>query len=132
MRVRSHPLFQCQVAAEIGLHPTDLQAIHALGAGALSAGDLSGRLRLTSGATTAAIDRRVDLGYAERLRDETDRRKVMIALCEDKAGGLRAKYRHIDQRIRKLLAQRSPNETKVIAEFLAALIEGAAGTEREG
>lgn len=118
-------LFQCRVAAELGLHPTDLQAIHALGAGPLSAGALGVQLRLTSGATTAAIDRLVELGYAERLRDEHDRRKVMIALREHKVGALRAKYRHIEQRIRKLLAQRSASDTKVIAEFLAELIGAA-------
>lgn len=119
-------LFQCRVAAELGLHPTDLQAIHALGMRPLSAGELSEQLRLTSGATTAAIDRLVQLGYAERLRDESDRRKVMIALRETQVGVLRANYRHIDQHIRKLLAQRSARDTRVIAKFLAELIEGAA------
>ena len=125
-------LFQCRVAAELGLHPTDLEAIHALGYRPLLAGELSRRLRLTSGATTAAIDRLVELGYAQRLRDLNDRRRVLIALREDRVGALRAKYRLIDQRIRKLLAQRSAGETRVIAEFLAALIEGAAGTAEEG
>lgn len=120
-------LYQCRVAAELGLHPTDLQAIHALGVAPLSAGELGARLRLTSGATTAAIDRLVELGYAERLRDETDRRRVSIVLREEKTAPLRAKYRNIDQRICKLLARRSPSETRVIAEFLAELVAESHG-----
>ena len=120
-------LYQCRVAAELGLHPTDLQAIHALGAAPLSAGELAARLRLTSGATTAAIDRLVELGYAERRRDATDRRRVSIVLREEKTAPLRAKYRNIEQRIRKLLAQRSTSETRAIAEFLAELVAESQG-----
>jgi DNA-binding MarR family transcriptional regulator len=122
-------LFQCQVAASLALHPTDLQALHTLGnaRGGLPAGELGDALGLTSGATTALIDRLVNLGYAQRTRDAADRRRVIVELSEDGTAPLKAKYRAIDQRVRKLMADRSASELRVIADFLAELTGSSAG-----
>jgi DNA-binding MarR family transcriptional regulator len=117
-------LFQCRVAAELNLHPTDLQALHTLGmhATGMPAGDLAVALGLTSGATTALIDRLAGLGFAARTRDPQDRRRVIVRLHEAGTAPLKAKYRQIDQRVRKLIAQRSTAELEVIASFLAELV----------
>jgi DNA-binding MarR family transcriptional regulator len=116
-------LFQTRVAADLGLHPTDLQALHHLGrAGSLTAGDLARALRLTTGSTTAVIDRLVRLGYAGRAPDPSDRRTVVVSLSEDRRKALRAPYRRVDRRVRRLLARRSARELTVIAAFLAELV----------
>jgi len=117
-------LFQCRVAADLDLHPTDLQALHTLGrqAAGIPAGELAVALGLTSGATTALIDRLVALGFAERASDPEDRRRVIVRLQEAGTAPLKAKYRQIDQRVRKLMARRSAAELEVIADFLAELV----------
>lgn len=70
-------------AALHGLHPTHLQALMlvmaAQDAGTLiSAGALSEQLALTSGAITAALDRLERAGHLARVRDGSDRRKVLL------------------------------------------------------
>lgn len=117
-------LFQCRVAAELNLHPTDLQALHLLGRShaGLDAGALGRALGLTSGATTALIDRLAELGFAERARVSTDRRRVSIRLRAAGTAPLKAKYREIDRRIRRLAQRRTEAEIRVIAEFLAELV----------
>lgn len=117
-------LFQCRVAEQLHLHPTDLQAVHVLGSSetGLSAGQLSSALGLTSGATTALIDRLTQLGYVERARDAVDRRRVTVRLRAQGLAPLRAQYRDIDKRIRKLIQQRSGPEIEIIALFVAQLV----------
>jgi DNA-binding MarR family transcriptional regulator len=115
------------VATALGLHHSDLLALHAIGAagGQLSAGDLSAQLELTSGATTALIDRLERLGYVARERDPTDRRKVLLRATGESAAKLRGRYRGIDDRIRALLATRSATEKAAIARFLSELVSSA-------
>jgi DNA-binding MarR family transcriptional regulator len=66
-----------------GLHPTDLQALiavmHAEGAGdPLTPGRLGEQIGLSSGATTAAIDRLERSGHLRRIRESADRRVVHL------------------------------------------------------
>lgn len=115
-------LFQCQVAAELELHPTDLQAIHELGmAEPLTAGELGARLKLTSGATTAVIDRLVKLGWLERSADPQDRRRAVLRLGAKRAS-LKSKYRGIDQKVKALIEAQSPAGRSAIRAFLEALV----------
>lgn len=64
-----------------GIHPTDLKVIEFLretkAAAAHVLGDVAG---LTSGATTAMIDRLERMGLVSRSDDATDRRKVIVRL----------------------------------------------------
>ncbi|AGZ42452.1 MarR family winged helix-turn-helix transcriptional regulator [Actinoplanes friuliensis] len=70
-----------------GLHPTDLQALiavmHAEGRGdPLTPGRLGEAIGLSSGATTAAIDRLERAGHLRRTRESTDRRVVHLRYGE--------------------------------------------------
>ena len=49
----------------------------------LSAGELTRRCRVTPGATTQRVQRLELDGYVERVRDESDRRTVYVALTSD-------------------------------------------------
>lgn len=119
-------LFQCGVASELALHPSDLQALHAIGrSGQLTAGELSVQLALTTGATTALIDRLERRGWVARQPDPGDRRRVLVRLCEENLTELRARYAPIDRRIRRLLSKRSPQELAVIESFLQELVSGS-------
>jgi len=66
----------CQL---MGINRTDGRCLDILEQkGRMSAGQLAAEARLTSGAITAVIDRLERAGYATRLADPGDRRRVLI------------------------------------------------------
>ena len=67
----------------LGVNRTDLRCLARLRLrGPMTAGELAAEAGLTPGATTTAIDRLERAGYARRVRDDADRRRVMVALTE--------------------------------------------------
>lgn len=73
--------FDQAVADTLGLNRTDMRCIDILDReGPLTAGQLAVRTGLTSGAVTTAIDRLERAGYARRLRDTVDRRRIHVEL----------------------------------------------------
>lgn len=119
-------VFQCEVAARLDLHPTDLEAVHRLGLAGpdgLTAGELGRKLRLTSGATTIAVDRLVDRGYVERTRDRADGRRRVVCLLPSAVDSLRAQYRDIDDRITDALIAVEDEDLDAVARFLD-LVQG--------
>jgi DNA-binding MarR family transcriptional regulator len=66
-------------AAWLGIHRTDLRSLGILFfRGPMTAGELADAVSLSPGAVTALIDRLERAGYAARVRDETDRRRVLL------------------------------------------------------
>jgi len=71
--------FDKLAAARLGISVTDLHCLNIVESRAgLSAGELAKESGLTTGAVTAVIDRLERAGFARRVRDERDRRKVLI------------------------------------------------------
>src|SRR5919198_3395136 len=68
------------VAAErLGLNRTDLHCINIIeNSGGLTAGELAKEAGLTTGAVTGVIDRLERAGYARRVPDPADRRRVKL------------------------------------------------------
>jgi DNA-binding MarR family transcriptional regulator len=67
------------VADHLGLHRTDFRALDALEQrGRLTAGELADAMHLTSGAITSVVDRLEKGGWAKRVRDPDDRRRVLV------------------------------------------------------
>lgn len=115
-------VLQSQIAGSFGLHPTDVHALHALEqSDRLTAGQLGQQLGLTSGATTAAIDRLIALGYAVRAPDETDRRRVYISLDQRNTGNLKSQYAAIDHHVSQVLDSYTQDQLNTILNFLNAL-----------
>jgi DNA-binding MarR family transcriptional regulator len=72
-------MFHLAAADEVGLTGTDYQASNVLQLdGPMPSGELAHRLGLSSGATTRLIDRMVAAGYARRVADPGDRRRVLV------------------------------------------------------
>jgi len=69
-----------ELAAEyLGINTTDGRAIDVIDqAGRITAGDLARELRLSTGAVTTIVDRLEDAGFARRVADPDDRRRVLI------------------------------------------------------
>jgi DNA-binding MarR family transcriptional regulator len=66
-------------AKYLGLNRTDLRALDVIDrTGRISAGDLAREMHLTSGAVTTVLDRLERAGYARRVADERDRRRVLV------------------------------------------------------
>lgn len=70
----------CQL---LGINRTDARCLDILEQeGSMSAGQLAQESRLTTGAITAVIDRLERAGYARRVPDPGDRRRVLVEATE--------------------------------------------------
>ncbi|MHC1562798.1 MarR family transcriptional regulator [Actinomycetospora sp. C-140] len=118
-------------AAGHGLHRTDAQALLAVlraerDGDALTPGRLGAEVGLSSGATTAAVDRLERLGHLHRVRDDVDRRRV--TLHHDAAGADvgRAWFGPLAARLDAVLADYTPDELAVIDRFLTEVVASVA------
>jgi DNA-binding MarR family transcriptional regulator len=76
--------FDQAVADTLGLNRTDLRVIDIVEReGRLTAGQLAERTGLTTGAVTTVIDRLEEAGYARRVRDTEDRRRVFVEVTDE-------------------------------------------------
>ena len=75
--------FDKLAAARLGVSVTDLHCVNIVESRAgLTAGELAVESGLTTGAVTAVVDRLERAGYARRVRDEHDRRKVKVEVTD--------------------------------------------------
>ncbi len=75
--------FDQAVADAAGVNRTDMRCIDVLGReGPMTAGQLAEKTGLSTGAMTTALDRLERAGYARRVRDPADRRRVRVELTE--------------------------------------------------
>ena len=71
--------FDNLAADRLGLNRTDLHCINIIeNSGGLTAGRLAAESGLTTGAVTGVIDRLERVGYARRVSDPADRRRVKL------------------------------------------------------
>ncbi|MFI9123382.1 MarR family transcriptional regulator [Streptomyces bikiniensis] len=119
---------QQEVAQALGVNVTDLTCLgHVLGAGEepLSAGDLAERANLTTGAVTGVLNRLEKAGYAHRIPDPGDRRRVRVVADPDAAARLVELYGPFYARLEQVFARYTPEETAVIADWFAHAAEAA-------
>jgi DNA-binding MarR family transcriptional regulator len=71
--------FDNLAAERLGVNRTDLNCLDIIQrVGSLTAGELAVQSGLTTGAVTAVVDRLERAGYVRRVRDNEDRRRVMV------------------------------------------------------
>src|SRR5947209_14439925 len=71
--------FDSLAAERLGVSETDLRCLNIIeNTGGLSAGELAVQAGLTAGAVTGVIDRLEKAGYARRVSDAADRRRVRV------------------------------------------------------
>jgi DNA-binding MarR family transcriptional regulator len=72
-------LFHQAIADRLGMNITDHKCADILArTGPITAGELARQTGLTTGAITGVIDRLEKRGFAERVRDPDDRRRVVV------------------------------------------------------
>jgi DNA-binding MarR family transcriptional regulator len=71
--------FENLAADRLGVNETDLHCLNIIeNSGGLAAGELAARSGLTAGAVTGVIDRLERAGFARRVSDIADRRRVIV------------------------------------------------------
>ena len=117
--------FDKLAATRLGVSVTDLHCLNIVESRhGLTAGELAVESGLTTGAVTAVIDRLERAGYARRVRDERDRRKVKVEVTDafyTRAGAI---WGPVAADWQAALAKRfSAAELATIAAFLAQVEE---------
>jgi DNA-binding MarR family transcriptional regulator len=85
--------FEDAAAEYFGVNRTAMRCMDVLErAGRLTAGEIARQTGLTSGAVTALLDRLERAGWLRRLRDVTDRRRILVELTEQARQGAAEVY----------------------------------------
>jgi DNA-binding MarR family transcriptional regulator len=121
----------------LGLSATDRKCLDLLSRGAVTAGEIASFTGLTTGAVTGIIDRLEKAGYAERVSDPTDRRRVLVARKAnsrlDKV--IPAIFSPLGQDMAAVTSRYKQSELEVIADFLVrtrqVLLDNTARVERD-
>jgi DNA-binding MarR family transcriptional regulator len=130
-------VFHELVGRRLGVSATDRKCLDLLSRGAVTAGELARFTGLTTGAVTGIIDRLVKAGYAERVSDPDDRRRVLVARKPhsrlDKI--LPTIFGPLGDDMAAVTARYTAKELGVIGDFLArtreVLVANTARVERE-
>ncbi|MGH3300459.1 MAG: MarR family winged helix-turn-helix transcriptional regulator [Streptosporangiaceae bacterium] len=85
--------FEDAAAEYFGVNRTAMRCMDVLErAGRLTAGQIARQTGLTSGAVTALLDRLERAGYVRRLRDASDRRRILVEMTEQARQGAAEVY----------------------------------------
>ncbi len=118
---RSVQAFDDAVGRALGLGPTDLRCLDWLADGPKTAGVLATATGLRPAATTALLDRLEAKGLVERVRDDSDRRRVLVRMTEEGARSTYAMYAPLVDEGAHLLAGLAPAELARMREILDAM-----------
>jgi DNA-binding MarR family transcriptional regulator len=107
----------CQL---LGINRTDSRCLDILDQrGQMSAGALAQESGLSTGAITAVIDRLHKAGYAERVPDPADRRRVLVELTDKaRAAGYELMAGPMVAAGEKLLERYSVRDLELIIDFM--------------
>ncbi|GAA1343351.1 hypothetical protein GCM10009660_31830 [Catellatospora bangladeshensis] len=107
------------IAERLGMTWTDLQALYVLANhGPATPGELARRVNLTSGSASRMIERLVRAGYARRVPDEHDRRKVLIEPVDSAVERVGRLYDSLNDRHRQALASLDDGELAALLRFV--------------
>jgi DNA-binding MarR family transcriptional regulator len=107
------------VAHAVGINRTDMRCLDLLAQeGGATAGRLATLMGLTSGAITTVLDRLEAAGFASRVRDENDRRRVQVVLTEKAHTELMPFYEPLHEMSEKLFARYTEEQLELLHGFL--------------
>jgi DNA-binding MarR family transcriptional regulator len=110
--------FEDAASEYFGVNRTAMRCMDVLErAGRLSAGDIARQTGLTSGAVTALLDRLEAAGYVRRIRDTTDRRRILVELTEAAQQGAAEVYGPLVEAFEEY-AKYSDDELRLITRYI--------------
>ena len=120
---RSVQSYDDAVGRALGLGPADLRCLDWLVDGPRTAGLLATATGLRPAATTALIDRLEARGLVERVRDEGDRRKVLVRMTDEGMRSTYAMYAPLVEEGQGLFARHSVAQLLEMRDLLDAMRE---------
>lgn len=120
---RSVQSYDDAVGRALGLGPADLRCLDWLVDGPRTAGVLATATGLRPAATTALIDRLEARGLVERVRDEGDRRKVLVRMTDEGMRSTYAMYAPLVEEGQGLFARHSVAQLLEMRDLLDAMRE---------
>jgi len=115
------------VARLVGLNSTDLECLDLLEmAGPTTAGRLAEHAGLTTGAMTAVIDRLERAGFARRLRDDEDRRRVRVEALPRNFKHVAGLYRRLADSTARLHEEYDDRQLSLVVDYLTRALALAA------
>ena len=117
-------LFHEAVAGRLGLNSTDLKCLDLARAEAsVTAGRIAELTGLTTAAVTSVIDRLEASGLVRRVRDISDRRKVMVVPVPERAAEVGRLFESLDRAMKQLYSEYSSEDLALIRDFAGKLEE---------
>ena len=118
LQQNAYDRFEDAAADFFGVNRTAMRCMEVLDrTGQLTAGEIARQTGLTSGAATALLDRLERAGYLRRLRDPTDRRRILVELTDRARAATRAVYGPLAQAMTQF-ERYTDAELELIADFL--------------
>ena len=112
------------VARLVGLNSTDLECLDLLFlSGPATAGRLAAHTGLTTGATTAVIDRLERAGYVRRTRDTQDRRVVVVEALPAGIKRIEPLYRRLARSMDQLHHAYDERQLALVADYLSRAVD---------
>ena len=112
-------LFHATIASRMDLHPTDYKILGILERlGTMTAGEIARHSGLATPSVTNLIDRLERRGFARRVRDAMDRRRVLVEPLRDRLTAASDLFRSTRKSLTLLFERYSDEELGVIADFL--------------
>ncbi|HEX6330447.1 MAG TPA: MarR family transcriptional regulator [Actinomycetota bacterium] len=107
------------VAAVLGLNPTDQRCLGLLVLrGPMTAGRLARHASVSAGAMTASLDRLEQAGFVRRVRDEDDRRRVVVEATPEAREAAWSLYRPLAEEGVRRLSGYTNEQLRMITRFL--------------
>jgi DNA-binding MarR family transcriptional regulator len=115
-------MFHSAVAERMGLSVTEQKTISILDRlGPLSAGEIAAHTGLATASVTSLIDRLEAKGFARRVRDAQDRRRVFVELWPERASSYGKEFDSLRQSFARLLRGYRDNERVVILDCMVRI-----------
>jgi DNA-binding MarR family transcriptional regulator len=118
-------LYHAKLAELAGLSVTDYKCLDMLSQEneTVTAGHLAEMAGLSTAAITGVVDRLERAGYVRRVRDQQDRRRILIELVPSRMDDLAPVIEQLQQSIAKVTMQYTPEQLTVIASYLEGTID---------
>jgi len=120
----SNVLFRKTIVEKLGVNITDWECLGLLlQKGVSTPTELSKHTGLTSGATTAMLDRLERSGIIERRRNPEDRRGTLIVIVKEKASEIATILASAIRAQEQLLSSYTEEELEFLSDFISKLAE---------
>jgi DNA-binding MarR family transcriptional regulator len=117
-------LFDEAAAEVLGVNRTDLRVMDVLDRiGPMTAGKLAEQAGLSPGAMTAAIDRLERVGYAKRVPDPDDRRRILIEYTPEARKRAMGIYMPLKETFEKRMSRFTVEQLQLIRDYYELALE---------